>query len=287
MPAEKPNKGASDTERSPQTKQNPSDNPSAPIQKGDTVGSEPTAGIEHKTDEAQQTNWLDSFLYDINITDAMIALFTGLLAVYTYLLYRSADKLWQAGERQFGVTRQSADAATKAADVAEASLYKLERPFAIVVDQGMRTLDRGTSDDDVVPRFRIAEPPTFWMDLINYGKTPAIITSIATKGFVGTEFPADPDYEETVRRRIILRNSKPMGEIRFALADIGTDDIDRVDTGTARAMVYGRIKYKDVFSRRHAHGFGLSLDTKNGRLYHDGGAAYNYDKPDEDPDDDA
>lgn len=41
----------------------------------------------------------------LKITDSLLALFTAGLLIFTGLLWRSTDKLWAAGERQFRLTR--------------------------------------------------------------------------------------------------------------------------------------------------------------------------------------
>lgn len=46
--------------------------------------------------------------YDLKITDISLTLFTGALAVYTYRLWRSTDKIWDAGERQLNHVKESA-----------------------------------------------------------------------------------------------------------------------------------------------------------------------------------
>jgi hypothetical protein len=49
--------------------------------------------MKNQGDEEEKSDWWEKFLYDINVTDLMIAAFTGLLVFYTYLLWRATNRL--------------------------------------------------------------------------------------------------------------------------------------------------------------------------------------------------
>lgn len=62
----------------------------------------------------QEGQWYSTFLD--HTPDWFVAIFTALLTCVTYRLVKSTNKLWEAGERQIEVARQSADAATASAE---------------------------------------------------------------------------------------------------------------------------------------------------------------------------
>ena len=55
------------------------------------------------------------------------------IAVFTFTLWRSTLKLWEAGEKQIIVASKAADAAKKSAVVAEQALYGTEAPFIFII----------------------------------------------------------------------------------------------------------------------------------------------------------
>jgi hypothetical protein len=57
--------------------------------------------------------WPSFFGLRLKITDSMLAAFTFGLLVFTGLLWRSTDKLWAAGEKQFGLLSETAVAQSR------------------------------------------------------------------------------------------------------------------------------------------------------------------------------
>jgi hypothetical protein len=105
-------------------------------------------------------------------TDEAIAEYTKWLAIFTMFLVLATIGLFVSGERNVSVTRQSADAARKAADVAEGTLVATNRPWASVA------------------KIEIAGPLTFQngegkvpltVALKNLGHSPAIRVSVNVK----------------------------------------------------------------------------------------------------------
>jgi hypothetical protein len=80
-----------------------------------------------KTKEAVE--WLKKLFYDIKITDILLTLFTGLLAAYTYRLWKSTEKLWVAGEKQIILAEKSAEAAAAQVRLSTEALITTERAF--------------------------------------------------------------------------------------------------------------------------------------------------------------
>lgn len=57
----------------------------------------------HQQDESKGEFWSAKF------TDWLLTILTGLLALFNYLLWKSTDKLWKAGERQLAAAQSSSE----------------------------------------------------------------------------------------------------------------------------------------------------------------------------------
>jgi hypothetical protein len=62
-------------------------------------------------------------------SDWLLVGFNGLLALFTYLLWKSTDKLWAAGEKQIAVARDAADAARRSAETGRQALISAQRAW--------------------------------------------------------------------------------------------------------------------------------------------------------------
>ncbi len=116
------------------------------------------------------------YVWDHASHDNIIAFGTVMIALFTFVLYRSTEKLWIAGEKQIKVARDAADAAKRSADAAIET--ERGRVFVIMesdnihdVLKGPRFYTNSPSMDD-----SILEIPIFRYRLKNYGKTPCVMT---------------------------------------------------------------------------------------------------------------
>jgi hypothetical protein len=85
-----------------------------------------------------------------------VAVFTGLLTVVTFLLVRSTNRLWEAGERQIVVAEKATNAAVASAEF----IPRVERAYL-------------TGGGPVLPPE--AAERFFRVEVANYGKTPAFL----------------------------------------------------------------------------------------------------------------
>ena len=212
----------------------------------------------------------------------IVAASTVAIAIFTLTLWRATVRLWRAGERQLAVAEGSANAAARAATVAEEGLYKLERPILLAVDKNTQILDWRDDSGETVWCITFGRPP-FRLSIANYGKTLAIVNCVAARCFVGPSFPTCPTYTSGVRGFWVVKDGETIGPFTFIADEVTNKEINSVVGGTQMIMAYGVIKYRDVFGRYHMHGFGARLDAKTGDWFEDGGEAYNYDRPDKDP----
>lgn len=71
-------------------------------------------------------DWLEAY------EGAVVGLSTVFLAIFTWRLAVTTERLWDAGERQIGVAKKSADAATMSANVARDALIATRRPLMVL-----------------------------------------------------------------------------------------------------------------------------------------------------------
>ncbi len=64
----------------------------------------------------------------------LLVLFNGLLALFTYLLWKESRRQAQILEQSVFVAKEFADAAKLSAQLAKESLTVLERPYVLVED---------------------------------------------------------------------------------------------------------------------------------------------------------
>ena len=119
--------------------------------------------------------WYAPFLE--HLADWFVAAFTGLLAFVTYRLVESTNRLWQAGERQLSIAKETAEAATVAAKVAEKTLATTNRPWLSVKANLSSSLDRDKRNN---PRVKVS------FNINNLGNSPAINIFVEAKIAVTT-----------------------------------------------------------------------------------------------------
>lgn len=97
-----------------------------------------------------------------------VAVGTGFIAVFTFTLWRSTNKMWEAGEKQIAIAREAANAAASANLIAKEAFLLSERPYLLL---------QITNVDNI--RLAIQGPPRIEYSLLNCGKSPAILKYIS------------------------------------------------------------------------------------------------------------
>lgn len=168
---------------------------------------EPNAGGEQKT-------WYDRFILD-HITDWLLVLFNGILALYTIKLFGSAREQSRDTKVALALTRVSADAAERSAKVAERALTDTERPYVFVdgVDK-FKLLDPGNENSAVYVDYKVS----------NFGRLPAIITRIRVECVIidrGQFFmPNDARNDHPLITSPIVASGSIVGPVKIYSSDI-------------------------------------------------------------------
>jgi hypothetical protein len=101
--------------------------------------------------------------------------------VYTYRLWRSTEKLWEAGEKQLTVSTSSANAVMQANKISVNSLIADQRAW---IDVDGLKIEQPVLNNDMLLSRVIAS-----VKIENIGKTPAL--NVVTKIKITTDFIKD------------------------------------------------------------------------------------------------
>jgi hypothetical protein len=252
--------------------------------------------------------------YDFNITDALIAAFTVVLAFATIGLYRVTRGLLTAALQQ-GTDMQSlrgvaeaqeralrtqafatvalARATRRSADIAEKALVELEAPFLYVriirpgisIKEIPGTADQVMHDPMGQKRWRM----DFGYGLYrfsNYGRTPArIVSYFETIKIVDGETMPDPinitEIEEHLMPEgvIVLPNG---GESRDYIVNALPHIFRPMFDPEKKSLFFiGFVRYSDVFGNHYRTGFCFVFDHSDDRFVLIGDENYNYRHPEE------
>lgn len=194
---------------------------------------------------------------NINMTDLLLAIFTGLLVLVTGFLALIAY-------------RQQ-----KAIHVAQRAYVKMSHAPSKVSHE---------------PSFRI-EPTTgkATVDLVikNNGQTPARIIDLFIKidvEPVGASLPKNPNYEGGVETKatpqaFLVTNDQYTLHLFF---HIPTAQAANVINGTETLWLYGYVDYEDMFEQKHRGGYARVYEptvTGGNNLVYIEEPGYNYDRP--------
>jgi hypothetical protein len=208
---------------------------------------------------------------------AVTAVATIAIAAFTLTLKRSTDKLWEAGEKQFTLAKETADrqageiqaqikiaqnnakAAQKAADASVAT--ERARFYVEIVKDNFIDCINAASTWENTPQVdespvSASNTPMARLRFRNYGKTPGIVEEVGL-GLVYSETIPDPVYDIKAVKENIIGPDKTTEEIGEAItgASLTLGQAKKVRDGTGTIWLYGYVIYDDVFGERQTHRF--------------------------------
>jgi hypothetical protein len=211
-----------------------------------------------KTDKKSETEKQDFFtrFLEFNITDLLLALFTGVLAYKTSGLFRETAALRAAADKQATEMLRSIKAAEKAADAAKRSADS-DRPH-MLPDQFKISGMRGpVGDDGKIKSF------LEWR-FINYGRSPAFMKKTCFHTHIGHELPPPPDYGEPTNSSYIVAVKGWFGSVKATEFPITASDAADILDGRNNCFIFGYIEYDDVVSQNHKMRFAYTFDWGQG-----------------------
>jgi hypothetical protein len=195
------------------------------------------------------------------------------VAVFTYALWASTEKLWQEAQSQRREAKRSAFASITAARAAKKSadaITILERayvyPSEIADNLGSAINTRVYNLDDERAVFNINI--VIELSFKNFGKTPAHLES----GFVVLHFLDILEEEQKVYSADIVFNyalgaGEQIDPVRINFCPEFTALANRqIRDGAAKVVLNGHVSYRDVWDKSHISVVRFVYDPKSGRL---------------------
>jgi hypothetical protein len=146
------------------------------------------------------------------------------IAVFTYKLNKSIDKLWQSSKAQIDLSR----------DI----LLATERPWV-----GPRTIDAEPTNPN--------EPITAWVVIENTGRSPAREMRVDFQGHILPSGMAPPRVDVALRPAKMLFSSFPDTYHPFRGHRLSQAEFDGIVRGDRVAWIIGRIEYMDTRNDLH------------------------------------
>ena len=192
----------------------------------------------------------------------LLVLFNGLLALFSYRLWRSTSALHAAAreqsddiKRSIAVAREAAEAARKSAEAAflqakasigtELPRFELSQIGLVDADQSVRQALR---------------TPSIRIDFANHGRTTAFVTQKCVEMRLARTLPPDPDYRmvETLEAVEAVEAGESVGAAADApLGELSEAQADALLAGQDTLWVYGFLGFRDFLGMEHRMGFCL------------------------------
>lgn len=211
---------------------------------------------------------------------AITALSTVVLAVFTWRLWWSTDNLWQEAVEAGKTAKIAADAAKKSADAATAqikSVIATERAYVKLSHVGIGIV--ALNDYSAHANLRVK----------NWGKTPAVVTSVRFDGKVLTHqerLPIDFPYRAAAPTDIASAYLVPDEFYDVELVvPLSGDEADNLRYSRKVLWVFGHVDYMDVVGKgQHRSGWVRTFvprfeGEERDNLVYAVGDRYNYDRP--------
>jgi hypothetical protein len=182
--------------------------------------------------------------------DLIAAVATVLIAIFTFTLWQSTKRLWEAGEKQLRIGRQqtfanihAAKAAKRSAEIAEDALVASTRPWVGVDQVGINS--------------GLKSPGQITVDVFikNTGNSPALKMRGQFNGHVAPNTQPPPPIPASTDERISGSVLFPNGDFHFwpftGSPPLNQATVDAIANGTALVWIAGRIDCDDRAGEPH------------------------------------
>jgi len=279
-PTEQHDNGTSAAHQNPQSATKDGPGPTSEI-----IAPQKTTNRDHQKETVIDgaITWFRGF-FEIKLTDALIAIFTIVLAVKTAGLFRETAGLRAAADNQSRDFLRSVKAAENSARIAERALIELEQPLISfsVKHTGLRIDGKG----EIVP---IGPLVSFFE---NIGRTPAVLIEHCDQVLVVSRKDELPQAIDPAAPTIgqMHHTIFPVGVIvgprlnytvkenmaRKPLADHLWYGFSEHSNARDHLFIHGFMRYGDIFGGTYLMGYCAIFDLIGNRFVRMGGAQHNY-----------
>jgi hypothetical protein len=182
-------------------------------------------------EEAKREFW------SAKLSDWALVGFNGLLVLYTFRLWKSTEKLWKAGESQIKLAGRSAD-------IAQASLVKLERAFVFPKDFAVNW------------RWYLDNENKFWWSIrpiFENAGSSATVDMTTNLNFALLDNPIPPNFSFPLAADTHNALIGPKANILGGQLNIDGIDLAAIRDGTKHFYFWGLVRYNDVFDGTDEH----------------------------------
>jgi hypothetical protein len=228
------------------------------------------AGQEESTIEKAWRHWIRRFLTDLKITDVLVALFTGLLALYTARLWIATHNLQEVAEQQRLEMARSITAAEKTADAALSqarTLIAMESPVFAWLGVALEVVDTALAFTGIVANTRYR--PVIIVK--NVGRTHMESREFCVETTPVYGFRADlsntPTYTESgIIKAAYLAEANMDVRLRHPdrILTFTADQVSGLDSGEMKFFVYGFVKYFNPLAREAGDAGFIAMWNRNG-----------------------
>ncbi len=203
------------------------------------------------------------------------AIATAFIAWFTLSLRQATDRLWTAGEKQLGLSKEISDRqsveiqhqidiareANRAAQTSADAAVAAERARFFIVIHDFNISDLlylfAGETDLVLRNVSRSTPPEITYRIRNYGKTPGILSEVSL-GMGISPYPVDPVYSLILSSfaEHMIGGGDATSTKEFSYdSPLESSQADEIGRNISRLWFYGRIDYEDVFGNPQVHRF--------------------------------
>jgi len=200
----------------------------------------------------------------IDEPEVLTALATIIMAVFTWRLWWSTDKLWKEAKAASEIARKSA----RAALIQASTMRSAERGYAKISHCNPLNLEV------------ISDSLRFQMEIKNWGRTPIQVTHVFLSTYVvdvGDPLPPKPPYGISKPFHAFLVSMEPLYFWMNVLGSIG-DQKREIQEGNKTLYLIGYVDYSDKFGNKHRGGYARQYGPLGPDLTFVIQDGYNYDE---------
>jgi hypothetical protein len=199
----------------------------------------------------------------------LLTLFSGLVAVFAYWLWRSTSSLIGVATEQSRDLKDMIVVAREAADAAKRSAEAASLQARAMVGAELPRLELGDvhlacSDQSVRQALKA---PSVDLRFTNYGRTTALVLEKCIEVRLGQSLPHDPAYDFVDALPVVeaVESGKSIGaEALRRLGDLSESQVQGLLGGLNKIWVYGFVRFRDFLGMEHKMGFCLRWKPPNG-----------------------
>jgi hypothetical protein len=198
-----------------------------------------------------------AFLWDRTDHNAVTALAALLVAIFTWRLWRSSERMWRVTEVAASSAKRSADALVVAEQAQLLAVFGVSNIAHVLSELGKHEQSTSTAapqPDAPPPRERVYVQYV----LKNYGRTPAVLKEISHELQRWSDLPEKLHYLPipAMPKELAIVAGASSEPLQCTLVvPLTVEAATSIRTGDSFLWLYGRVLYEDAFGREREHRF--------------------------------